>query len=97
MKFIEEVSHPFYALRDKRGFFDKELPLDDDMLDVLVAIDVQAQKAQLFLRTVYNGGDRPVIEVPLWLENAVGDLKRARQGSAPASNKTLRLNSKPTA
>lgn len=95
--FIEELDRPCYALRDKRGFSDKELPIDPAFLDVLKAIDEKAQLAQMFLRVVYQGGDRPKIEVPAWLEKEANALKHAKPVSAQDSNKTLRLNSKPMA
>jgi hypothetical protein len=97
MLFIEELDRPFYALRDKRGFFDKELPVDSETLEVLWMIAEQEERAQLFLRTVYNGGDHPKIEVPAWLKSAAAELKLAKLDSAQASSKTLRLNSRPMA
>lgn len=95
--FIEELDRPCYALRDKRGFFDKELPIDQSLLDVLKAIDEKAQLAQVFLRVVYTGGDAPKIEVPEWLEKEASALRHAKPATDQGSNKTLRLNSKPTA
>lgn len=90
--FIQELDRPFYLLVEKAGFFDKELTLDQGLSSTLVDIQNKAIKAQEFLRTVYMGGDRPKVEVPLWLVKEEQDgQKLAKLATEVASRKTLQL------
>lgn len=86
--FVQELDRPEYLIVERRGFDDKELGIEGEVLEAALAIQQRSHQLQQWLREVYQTGDRSYrVGPPPWLVDQVNAAKQKPQDTEAGSSK----------